>query len=300
MDDVQVIAPPQIPESMIALSTMLGKEIEEISGVNEELLGSAVDDKAGVLSMLRQGAGLTTLQTLFDQLNQSQKYLGQIFLDIMTTNFTPGHFRRIIGEDITNEIYSKAFQKYDCTVEEGVLTATQRQLAFAQAFQLKQAGINIPDKYLIDHMSLQDKQSLLDDMEEERKKLEQQQQEQQKILNEEIIMRTKLAEASVLEKEGLAAERFSRVSENESLSIERKAQATYDEVRAIKELQQMDTLEIERMVGILGALKQMQAQEERSITESSPMATNAKVKSNQASTGSSQQPGAQQQQAPKL
>lgn len=300
MDDVQVIAPPQIPESMIALSTMLGKEIEEISGVNEELLGSAVDDKAGVLSMLRQGAGLTTLQTLFDQLNQSQKYLGQIFLDIMTTNFTPGHFRRIIGEDITNEIYSKAFQKYDCTIEEGVLTATQRQLAFAQAFQLKQAGINIPDKYLIDHMSLQDKQSLLDDMEADRKKLEQQQQEQQKILNEEIIMRTKLAEASVLEKQGLAAERFSRVSENESLSIERKAQATYDEVRAIKELQQMDTLDIERMVGILGALKQMQAQEERSITESSPMATNAKVKSNEASTGSSQQPGAQQQQAPQL
>ena len=300
MDDVQVIAPPQIPESMIALSTMLGKEIEEISGVNEELLGSAVDDKAGVLSMLRQGAGLTTLQTLFDQLNQSQKYLGQIFLDIMTTNFTPGHFRRIIGEDITNEIYSKNFQKYDCVIEEGVLTATQRQLAFAQAFQLKQAGINIPDKYLIDHMSLQDKQSLLDDMEAERKKLEEQQQQQQKILNEEIIMRTKLAEASVLEKQGLAAERFSRVSENESLSIERKAQATYDEVRAIKELQQMDTLDIERMVGILGALKQMQAQEERSITESSPMATNAKVKSNEASTGSSQQPGAQQQQAPQI
>jgi hypothetical protein len=178
MDDVQVIAPPQIPESMIALSTMLGKEIEEISGVNEELLGSAVDDKAGVLSMLRQGAGLTTLQTLFDQLNQSQKYLGQIFLELIQKNFTPGKLRRIIGDEITPEIYSKSFQKYDCVIEEGVLTSTQRQLAFAQAFQLKQAGIPIPDKYLIDHMSLQDKAELLKDMEEDKKKMDEQQEQQ--------------------------------------------------------------------------------------------------------------------------
>ena len=35
--------------------------ITKISGVNEELLGSATDDKEGILSMLRQVAGLTNL-----------------------------------------------------------------------------------------------------------------------------------------------------------------------------------------------------------------------------------------------
>ena len=62
MTDAEKIQPAQIPPSMIQLSEILGKEIQEISGVNEELLGSAEDDKAGILSMLRQGAGLTTLQ----------------------------------------------------------------------------------------------------------------------------------------------------------------------------------------------------------------------------------------------
>jgi hypothetical protein len=58
---------------MIQLSELLGQEIQQISGVNEELLGSAQDDKAGILSMLRQGAGLTTLQGLFDNLDFATK-----------------------------------------------------------------------------------------------------------------------------------------------------------------------------------------------------------------------------------
>ena len=269
MDDVQVIQPPQIPESMIALSTMLGQEIEAISGVNEELLGSAVDDKSGILSMLRQGAGLTTLQTLFDQLNSSQKYLGQLFVDLIQKNFTSGKVRRILGNEPNPQFYTKAFAKYDCVIEEGVMTSTQRQLAFAQAFQLRQAGIPIPDKYLLDHMALQDKTQLIKDMEEAQQQAAQQAEEQQRIVNEEIIMRTKLAEASVLEKKGLAAERFSRVAENESLSVQRKAEATYDEVRAVKELQSMDLQQIQHALEILASIKEMQAREEQYLNPQS-------------------------------
>ena len=60
MADVQKINPAMVPPTTIELSRLLGQEVQEISGVNEELLGSASDDKAGILSMLRQGAGLTT------------------------------------------------------------------------------------------------------------------------------------------------------------------------------------------------------------------------------------------------
>jgi len=83
MTDIQPIPTPQIPPSFFQLSESLAQEIVQISGVNEELLGSAVDDKAATLSMLRQGAGLTTLQTLFDQLDYSQKLLGRIMIDVI-------------------------------------------------------------------------------------------------------------------------------------------------------------------------------------------------------------------------
>ena len=102
MTDVQQIVAPQIPPSMIQLSELLAKEVQEISGVNEELLGSAVDDKAGILSMLRQGAGLTTLQILFDQLDHSQKLLGKIIIDLVQANYTPGKIKKILERTRTN------------------------------------------------------------------------------------------------------------------------------------------------------------------------------------------------------
>ena len=96
MTDVQQIQAPQIPPSMIELSKILAEEMNQISGVNEELLGSANDDKAGILSQLRQGAGLTTLQILFDELDRSQKLLGKIMIDIIQANFTPGKIQKIL------------------------------------------------------------------------------------------------------------------------------------------------------------------------------------------------------------
>ena len=68
-DSLQRIEAPGIPESMLALSNSLSEDITKISGVNEELLGSADDDKAGILAMMRQGAGLTTLHGVFDGLD---------------------------------------------------------------------------------------------------------------------------------------------------------------------------------------------------------------------------------------
>ena len=103
---VKKIEAPQIPPSMIELSNLLAKEITEISGVNEELLGSAQDDKSGVLSMLRQGAGLITLQKLFDNLDYAQKNLGDLFIDLMQNNWTPGKVKRILGEEPSSEFYS--------------------------------------------------------------------------------------------------------------------------------------------------------------------------------------------------
>ena len=90
MNDVQQINPPVVPASMMQLSQELANLLQQISGVNEELLGSATDEKAGILSMLRQGAGLTTLQHFFDNLDQSQKLLGQIFLEGIQKNWSPG------------------------------------------------------------------------------------------------------------------------------------------------------------------------------------------------------------------
>lgn len=263
MDDVQVIQPPQIPPSMIQLSELLGREIMEISGVNEELLGAAQDDKSGILSMLRQGAGLTTLQTLFDQLNSSQKYLGEIFIEAIQANFTPGKVQRILRQKPSGQFYNRVFQKYGCVIEEGLNTSTQRQLAFAQAFQLIQAGIPIPPKYMLEHLTIQDKKQLMEEMEQQRM----QQQQQALEMHEHQIALQKaqidqLTSKGIADK-GLGLERAARVEENRALAVERLAEAqnqrslsVYHELKAAQELEMMDLTQLEKLFGIIHGLQE--------------------------------------------
>ena len=278
MTDVEQIIPPAVPTSVMQLSELLGKEIQEISGVNEELLGSAIDDKAGILSMLRQGAGLTTLQGLFDGLDYAQKLLGKIILDVVSSNFTPGKVQRILEEEPAPQFYSKAFGKYDCTVEEGLNTTTQKQMQFAQLMQLRELGVAIPDEALIEAATLQDKDKLLQSMQQSQQQAQQMQQLQMQAAIQEQQARTELAHSRAVADQGLGLERLSRIQENKALAIERKAAAVKDEemamlemVRAIKEFDTMDIDHIHKAMSILQMIKAQEQMADQAVQE--PAAT---------------------------
>ncbi len=273
MTDVQQIVAPQIPPSMIELSRILAEEITQISGVNEELLGSAVDDKAGVLSMLRQGAGLTTLQNLFDNLDTAQKHLGKIMVDMIQTNFTPGKIKKILeGEEPAPQFYNKAFGKYNAVVEEGFNTSTQKQMEFAQLLQLRETGVPIPDDVLLESATLQNKKKLIEAVAAGKQAQEQVMQAQAEADLQEAQARTELAKARAIADRGLGLERVSRVEENHALAIERKAEAEKDKdiallnlVKAMKEIDDLDINHIERLLTLSQNIKaQSQAQQERS------------------------------------
>ncbi|HDZ25997.1 MAG TPA: hypothetical protein ENH65_05740 [Candidatus Aminicenantes bacterium] len=289
MTDVEQIQPPQVPPSMIQLSELLGQEISEISGVNEELLGSADDDKAGILSMLRQGAGLTTLQILFDQLDQSQKYLGQIFVEYMQKNFTPGKVERIIDEKPTEEFYHRCFGKYDATVEEGLNTSTQRQTQFVQLLHLKEIGIPVPTAILLENATLSDKEQLIEAIQEEEQQQAQQSQQQQQVQIEMIKAQIQDLQARAEANAGLSIERKTRSISNLSLSEERRMEAIkdlnqseLDKIRSIKELQGIDLEHINKALMIIQAL---QAQEVEKVEEASPIQKNITSLSQSIGTG---------------
>lgn len=265
--DVIPIQPPQIPPSMIQLSELLGKEVTEISGVSEELLGMADDDKAGVLSMLRQGANLTTLQTLFDNLDQSQKLLGDLEIRLMQQNWTPGKIRRILNEEPSPQFYNRAFGKYDAVVEEGLNTSTQRQMQFAQLLQLREMGVPVPTEVLIKNSTLQGKDELVQAIQAQEQQQAQMAQAQQEAQTQVLHAQIKDLEAKAMANEGLGVERASRVQENRALAVERLAaadkdhdQAILDQARAIKELSSIDLDQLEKAVNIL---KMMQGEPEK-------------------------------------
>jgi hypothetical protein len=262
MTDVQQIIAPQIPPSMIQLSEILAKEVQEISGVSEELLGSATDDKAGILSMLRQGAGLTTLQGLFDQLDRSQKLLGKLMIDIIQANFTPGKVQRIIEEQPTPQFYNKAFGKYDAAVEEGLNTTTQRQMQFAQLLHLRETGVPVPDEVLIEACTLQDKNKLIEAIKQQQMQQQQMAQMQAEAQIAKLQAETQLAQARAVADQGLGLERVSRIQENQALAVERHAQARKDDeigmlnlVKALKEIDQIDIDQVEKLLALARVVK---------------------------------------------
>jgi len=267
MSDVEQIQPPNVPPSMIQLSELLGKEIESISGVNEELLGSAIDDKAGILSMLRQGAGLTTLQVLFDHLDRAQKLLGKLMIDLIQINFTPGKVKKILeGQEPAPQFFNKAFGKYDAVVEEGLNTTTQKQMQFAQLLQLREIGVPIPDEVLLEAVTLQNKKQLIDSIVASKQQQQEAQMAQLKAALSEQQARTNLAEARSIADRGLGLERVSRVQENQALATERRAAAEKDQDMAllnfVKALKELDTIDINHLKELLNLSDRIKGREE--------------------------------------
>lgn len=263
MTDVERILPPDIPPSMIQLSELLANEIQEISGVSEELLGSATDDKAGILSMLRQGAGLTTLQSLFDNLDYSQKLVGNLLIDIIQTNFTPGKIKKILeDEEPSPHFYNKAFGKYNAAIEDGLNTTTQKQMQFAQLIYLKEAGVPVPDEILIDAATIQNKQQLLEALAQQKQLLQAQQQQQSQLAQAQAEATMEVAHARAAADQGLGMERMSRIQENAALAEEKRAAAIKDQdiallnlVKAFKEIEGMDIAHLQQFVALAQAIK---------------------------------------------
>lgn len=281
MSDVQQITPPQIPGSFFQLQETFSKEMNMVSGINEELMGSAIDDKAGVLAALRQGAGLVTLRPLFDNADFSLKMVGEKALKMITLNYGPMKVKQMLeGQEPMPQFYNKAFGKYHCIVEEGFNTDTQKQMQFAQMLQLREMGVAIPDHEMIKSATIQNKNELMESIAQQQQQAQQMQQMQAQMQLQQSQAQIKLTEARAIADEGLGLERVSRVEENKALAVERRAQADKDEeaaeldfVRVIKELQGMDISHIHQFVQIAQAIKQHQQPIENNSARTSSMLT---------------------------
>lgn len=263
MTDIAPIQPPQIPPSFFQLQDTFSKELNLVSGINEELMGSALDDKAGILSVLRQGAGLTTLQPLFDRLDYAQNLLGELIMKVVQKNYTPGKVKNLLeGEEPVPLFYNKAFGKYHCMVEPGFNTESQKQMEFAQLIQMREMGMQIPDQWLIEAATIQNKDKIIEQIQQQQQQAQQLQQQQAQVQMEELQARTELSHARAVADEGLGAERYSRIQENQALAEERKAAAVKDDqmallnfAKALKEIESIDMAQLEKILSIQQMLR---------------------------------------------
>lgn len=269
--DVQKIPAPELPQTFFSSEELLNKDIIELSGANEELMGVAEGGNtqiSGILAKERAANGLTTLRDLLDNLSLSQKFLGQKCLKLMQVNWDSEKVARITGKEVTEEFYDKNFGKYDCVVREAALTDTQKNLAYAEAIGAKEAGVAIPDSFVIKMMPIANKKELLEAYEQEAQQAQQQQQK----LDEQEEMIKELQKAKIVTDLSLAAERQARVEADIGLAKERisemqqnNAQALLDKAKAVKELEGMDLDKIQRQLALLQQMQDMQIAQAQAI-----------------------------------
>jgi hypothetical protein len=273
MSDVQQIAPAQIPPSMLEVSKALSDEIQQMTGINEVLVGADDNSKSGIESMLRQRASLSTLQGLFDNLDRSKKILGKRLLAIIQNNFTPGKVKRILEEEPSQEFYNKAFGKYDAVIAAGADTDTQRALALSQMLELRAAGIPIPDDAIMENITLQNKKDVLESMKKTAQQQQQMQEQQMQVQMDEIKTRSELAKAREAEQYALSEERMTRSGLNLASMQERVSEAEKDNmqaklnyVKALAEIQDLDINSLARLVEIAKMLEEPAQEAEKSAS----------------------------------
>jgi hypothetical protein len=240
IDSIRRIDPPNLPQSLLELSQALSEDISRISGVNEELLGSATDDKSGILSMLRQGAGLTTLQTIFDKLDYTQRIYGKIRLQAIRKNFSKAKVRNILGHDPDPRFFSSYSQKYGVSVEEGNYSATQRQTELMQLLHFKEMGIPIANKSIVRAAIISNKKQVMEDMEEEMQSQSQAQQQEAQTAQKESDAKVMAQIAKAKSDLASADEKRAKIDDIEAGAEHKRTQADYEIVKMMIELEDMD------------------------------------------------------------
>ncbi len=272
--DVREISPPNIPPGYLQYQDIIDKNIMEIPGASDELLGlSSTGDSqvSGKLAEVRSSNGLKGNRGIFDNLEQTKKYVGKLVLECIQKNYQHGKIWRITGKEPTEEFFSGQFGEYDCAIKQAVKTTTQKEAYYYQLLQLVSLGAPIPWEDILEAAPMQGKTELLEKMAQRAEMAEQQQQKvqeaeqiQKALELSQIDQNTALAEerrARVLADIGLARERISEGEQN-------YAKALLDNAKTVKEIEDIPRKRLLDVMQLAADLRQQENQKAEQMLKS--------------------------------
>lgn len=242
LTDIEKIIPNAVPPSDMELANNLAELIFKTSGVNEELMGMAQDSKAGITEMLRQGAGLITLQKYYDQWDVVLKLLGVLEKKILQRNWSIPKITRILGREPSPAFQLQIFSKFDVLVSEGLNTTIQKQFQFEQMLHLNEmVGGIIPPEFILQYSTIQGKNEIIEAVQQQQQQQSQMQQQQQMVEQNLVEAQMQKMTSSSVADIALSRERHGRAESNIGLFEERLSEITKNRSSALKD--RMDALE---------------------------------------------------------
>jgi len=269
---IEKISPSQIPPSMFALQRQFDADILSAVGLNDASFGQTQNDQeSGIMMMLRQSASLVNIQDIMENVRFAQKQVAKKCIKMMQ-KWTPEKTQRIINRQPTEQFYSDDFVKHDISIQEGLLTGTQKQIYFRQLLDLKATGAPVSGMMLAKAAPLQGGSKYLKELQEEEESQAQQAQQAQKLELELLEGKRQSEQAKAISDVALSKERFTRAIANIGLSDERAAQAVddrasaaLDRAKAVKELSSLDDEKLLKYLGVVRSMEEMGKAEEQQI-----------------------------------
>lgn len=126
---------PHFPSGFFDLFNETKSEIEQVTGVSAEFLGTRAVNQAGVLEAQRRQSSLNILGNLFDNLKLYRKEQGKIILYLLQHYLSDGRLIRIVGAEkaryieLTREQFATV--DYDIVVDDAPTSLHEKERTFA-------------------------------------------------------------------------------------------------------------------------------------------------------------------------
>jgi hypothetical protein len=170
------IQPNSIPTGLDRIGQKAAINIKAISGVNDSMLGSDSAEVSGIAMREKSARGAIMIQVPLDNLKKARQYLAEKVLNLIQTFYSEQRLIQITNESdpmkpreeiVVNEMTPEGRIVNDLTIGEYdvvISTAPARdsfdEVQFAEALNLRQVGVAIPDDAIIEYSHLTKKGEL--------------------------------------------------------------------------------------------------------------------------------------------
>ena len=170
------IQPNQIPTGLDRISQKAASNIKTISGINDSMLGTDSAEVSGVAIQAKQNRGVMMIQVPLDNLRKTRQYLAEKVLKLVQQFYTEARIVLVTDEAdplkprepvVINELTPEGEIINDLTLGEyDVIIGTQPardsydEMQFAEALNLRNVGVAIPDDAIIEYSHLAKKGEL--------------------------------------------------------------------------------------------------------------------------------------------
>ena len=216
-DSVEKIQPNQIPQGLDRLSFKAEQYIKSVSGRGDNQLGLTRPDQSGKLTEEANKASDVALRPALDNLERSDYLLARNILDLVQNFYTDYRVMHLTMSDLTGEqvpveinvpdlasgevLNDLSLGEYTVVVTSVKARRTLEESQFQQALGMREAGIMIPDRFLIENSNLVKKGDIIKAMDAQEQSPENQAMKKAQVLGHALEVANLKAEASRLDAE---------------------------------------------------------------------------------------------------